>query len=158
MPSRDPRHSTHNASSRSRALHQSRTVGVWWFVRLRRAELLRGCCAKRPSLDAVEASCGTTFISPRRAWWPHRPVGCQSFTRRLGWRPRRTPRGQGRLVRPLSRSRVRKAATGRWTWASSAVVWRQRLELSWRSSEQLQGALVEAVTAVKVGHVYLARY
>jgi hypothetical protein len=48
MPSRDPRHSAHYEALRSRPLHQSRRTGVWWFVWVRRAELLRGCCAESP--------------------------------------------------------------------------------------------------------------
>jgi hypothetical protein len=46
MPSRDPHHGGHHAPSRSRPLHQRRMAGAWWFARLRRAELLRACCAK----------------------------------------------------------------------------------------------------------------
>jgi hypothetical protein len=44
--------------SSSRPLHQSSRAVVWWFVRVRRAELLRICCAgwleRRAS---TEASC-----------------------------------------------------------------------------------------------------
>jgi hypothetical protein len=39
-----PRH-PHKAL-RGRALHQRGRAGGWWYVRLRRAELLRACCAK----------------------------------------------------------------------------------------------------------------
>jgi hypothetical protein len=46
MPSRDPRRDTHHEPSRSRALHQRRMAGAWWFVRVRGAEVLRICCAK----------------------------------------------------------------------------------------------------------------
>jgi hypothetical protein len=46
MPSRDPHHSAHHKTLRSRALHQSMRAVVWWFAWLRRAELLRICCAK----------------------------------------------------------------------------------------------------------------
>jgi hypothetical protein len=46
MPSRDPRHDGHYKASCSRAFHQSRRTEVWWFVRVRRAELLSACCAK----------------------------------------------------------------------------------------------------------------
>jgi hypothetical protein len=45
MPSRDPHRDPHHETVRSRALHQTRRTGAWWFVWLRRAELLRGCCA-----------------------------------------------------------------------------------------------------------------
>ena len=66
MPSRDPRHSAHHEPSRSRALPQGSRAGAWWFVRLRRAELLRACCAKRTficasieaSLEIVTSRCG----------------------------------------------------------------------------------------------------
>ena len=50
MPSRDPRHSVHQESSLSRASTKVRRSSAWWFVWVRRAELLRGCCAKRRSL------------------------------------------------------------------------------------------------------------
>jgi len=46
MPSRDPRRDAHRIASRTRPLHQSTRTGVWWMVRVRRAELLRICCAK----------------------------------------------------------------------------------------------------------------
>jgi hypothetical protein len=46
MPSRDPHHDDHHEPLRSRALHQSRKAGEWWFVWARRARLLRICCAK----------------------------------------------------------------------------------------------------------------
>jgi hypothetical protein len=46
MPSRDPHHGAHHETPRSRVLHQSSTAGEWWFVRVRRAELLLGCCAE----------------------------------------------------------------------------------------------------------------
>jgi hypothetical protein len=46
MPSRDPHHDAHHATLRSRASHQSRRAGAYWFARLPRVELLRGCCAK----------------------------------------------------------------------------------------------------------------
>jgi hypothetical protein len=46
MPSRDPHHSAHHKASRSRPFHQSMRAVVWWFVLVRRAELLRICCAK----------------------------------------------------------------------------------------------------------------
>jgi hypothetical protein len=46
MPSRDPYHGAHHETPRSRVLHQSSTAGEWWFVWVRRAELLRGCCAE----------------------------------------------------------------------------------------------------------------
>jgi hypothetical protein len=49
MPSRDPRHDAHHEPSHSRALHQSMRAVVWWFTWVRRAELLRGCCADRLS-------------------------------------------------------------------------------------------------------------
>jgi hypothetical protein len=61
MPSRDPRQSAPHETSRSRALHQRRRVGAWWFAWLRRAELLRGCCAKRRGLRASRRTVGTTF-------------------------------------------------------------------------------------------------
>jgi hypothetical protein len=48
MPSRDPHQGTHHEPLRSRPLHQSRLVCAWWFVWVRRAELLRGCCANSP--------------------------------------------------------------------------------------------------------------
>ena len=46
MPSRDPHHGAHHKASRSRPLQLRKRARVWWFVRLCRAELLRGCCAK----------------------------------------------------------------------------------------------------------------
>jgi hypothetical protein len=46
MPSRDPRHSAHHEPLRGRPLQQSRRPEAWWFAWLRRAELLRACCAK----------------------------------------------------------------------------------------------------------------
>jgi hypothetical protein len=46
MPSRDPHYDAHHEILRSRPLHQSRWAGAWWLVRVRRAELLRICCAK----------------------------------------------------------------------------------------------------------------
>jgi hypothetical protein len=52
MPSRDPHHSAHHKPSRSRALQQSKKASAWWFVRFRRAELLRACCAKQGDLWA----------------------------------------------------------------------------------------------------------
>ena len=47
VPSRDPDHSTHHETLRSRALHYCGRTGAWWFVRVRRAELLRACCAQQ---------------------------------------------------------------------------------------------------------------
>ena len=58
MPSRDPRHSAHHKALRSRALHQSRTADAWWFMWVRRAELLRDCCAQGVALGAVETNSG----------------------------------------------------------------------------------------------------
>jgi hypothetical protein len=46
MPSRDPRHDVHHEPSRSRPSQRSRRAGAWWFAWVRRAELLRICCAK----------------------------------------------------------------------------------------------------------------
>ena len=46
MPSRDPHHDAHHQPSRSRASHQNGRAGVWWFVWVRRGELLRICCAQ----------------------------------------------------------------------------------------------------------------
>jgi hypothetical protein len=46
MPSTDPHHNAHHETSSSRPLHQTRRAGAWWFVRVRRAVLLRVCCAK----------------------------------------------------------------------------------------------------------------
>jgi hypothetical protein len=46
MPSRDAHHSAHHEPWCSRALHQGMRAVVWWFAWLRRAELLRICCAK----------------------------------------------------------------------------------------------------------------
>jgi hypothetical protein len=57
MPSRDPRHGAHHEPSRSRALHQSRKTGAWWFVWVRRAELLRGCCAESLEERIGQKSC-----------------------------------------------------------------------------------------------------
>jgi hypothetical protein len=70
MPSRDPRHSAHHEPSRSRALHQSARAGAWWFAWLRRAELLRGCCAE-----------GLQARAHRGERWDH-----FSLKRRLGYR------------------------------------------------------------------------
>jgi len=49
MPSRDPRHSVHHEPLRSRALQRSRKAIPWCFVWVRRAALLRACCARRRS-------------------------------------------------------------------------------------------------------------
>jgi hypothetical protein len=46
MPSRDPHHSSHHETSRSRVSQRTSEAGEWWFVRVRRAALLRACCAK----------------------------------------------------------------------------------------------------------------
>jgi hypothetical protein len=61
MPSRDPHHGTHHKTLRSKALHQSSTAREWWFVWVHRAELLRGCCAKRMALAPTRQTVGTTF-------------------------------------------------------------------------------------------------
>jgi hypothetical protein len=45
MPSKDPHHGAHHEPLRSRPLPQSSKADEWWFVRVRRAELLRRCCA-----------------------------------------------------------------------------------------------------------------
>ena len=45
-----PNHSAHHEPSRSKALLQGGKVGAWWLVRVRGAELLRACCAKRLGL------------------------------------------------------------------------------------------------------------
>jgi hypothetical protein len=64
MPSRDPHHSAHHRTLRSRPLHQSSKAGEWCFVWARRAELLRGCCAKWLERRLRRrAPLGTTFVS-----------------------------------------------------------------------------------------------
>jgi hypothetical protein len=71
MPSRDPRHSDPHETSRSRALHQSRRADAWWFAWLRRAELLRGCCAKWLStgVDATPRSLARMVIGGSGFGW-----------------------------------------------------------------------------------------
>jgi hypothetical protein len=71
MPSRDPRHSDPHKTSCSRALHQSRRAGAWWFAWLRRAELLRGCCAKwlGTGVDATPRSLARMVIGGSGFGW-----------------------------------------------------------------------------------------
>jgi hypothetical protein len=71
MPSRDPRHSDPHETSRSRALQQSRRADAWWFAWLRRAELLRGCCAKwlGTGVDATPRSLARMVIGGSGFGW-----------------------------------------------------------------------------------------
>jgi hypothetical protein len=71
MPSRDPRCDTHYTALRGRALHQSRRTGAWWFAWLRRAELLRGCCAKwlGTGVDATPRSLARMVIGGSGFGW-----------------------------------------------------------------------------------------
>jgi hypothetical protein len=39
-------HGAHREPLRSGAFHQCGRAGAWWLVWVRRAELLRACCAK----------------------------------------------------------------------------------------------------------------
>src|SRR4029450_13472182 len=65
MPSRDPHHSAHHEASRSRPSQQSRKVAEWWFTWLRRAELLRACCANALSCHLRKAYVGALRLEGR---------------------------------------------------------------------------------------------
>ena len=67
MPSRDPHHDDHHKASRNRALQHGRRAGAWWFVRVRRAELLRNCCVVGLAC-AIEANSGTTSVIFNIEW------------------------------------------------------------------------------------------
>jgi hypothetical protein len=73
----------------SRPLHQAKRAGAWWLVRVRRAELLRICCASGPSGTSTEASCGWSCAATGCIWRCVTPApGC------CGWLPPTlTPRG-----------------------------------------------------------------
>ena len=77
MPSRDPRHGLHHETSRSWPLQRSRRAITWWFVRVRRAELLRICCAKW-----LERRVHRGELLARRSlahgWWK-RAIGAVSY-------------------------------------------------------------------------------
>jgi hypothetical protein len=71
MPSRDPHHGTHHKALRGRALHQRGRAGGWWYVRLRRAELLRACCAKwlGTGVDATPRSLARMGVGASGSGW-----------------------------------------------------------------------------------------
>jgi hypothetical protein len=45
-------------------LHQRKWAGGWWFVWVRIAELLRGCCAESPEHRGAKRNCSSMFVSP----------------------------------------------------------------------------------------------